>query len=123
VIPVSFHVLPSSWAGGLAPGGRDPAGLVGPFDGRASSGPNVIVPPSVSVIVSASFVTVYVAARVSEWAKIVPKSVSVATWGQKASDDAPAVIISESPLVVYVPAIWLQAAVPEYVPSVLNVTV
>jgi hypothetical protein len=34
------------------------------------------VPPSVSVIVSVSFATAYVAASVSEWAKIVPKSLS-----------------------------------------------
>src|SRR4029079_17908667 len=100
LIPVSFHVLPSSSAGGRPPGAKDDAALEWALDGRACTGPNVIVPPSVSVIVSVSFVTEYVAASVSEWAKIVPKSLSPATCGQKASVDGPAVIISELPLVL-----------------------
>src|SRR5262245_55677017 len=95
---VSFQTLSSSAAGGLTPAGMDASGLDRALDGSTGTGPNVIVPPSVSVIVSISFVTAYVAAWVSEWAKIGPKSVS-GVRGRKASVDAPAVIVRLLPLV------------------------
>ena len=56
VIAVSFQTLPSSSAGVPGPGGNEGGPLKWGLEGRACSGPNVIVPPSVNVIVSVSFV-------------------------------------------------------------------
>ena len=96
MISVSFHVLPSSPAGGLAPGSSDATALDWALDGTTGSGLSVIVPPPLSVTVNVSLVTAWADAVASEWTKINPKSLS----GQSASVDAPAVIVRLVPLVL-----------------------
>src|SRR5207249_11381956 len=62
VIPVSFHLLPSSSAGRRAPAPEAPAVLDWALDATAGRGPHVIVPPAAGAIVSVSGAAAYVAA-------------------------------------------------------------